>query len=326
MPLKLTRRSDGVVVGGAKPVPLMVTPCTSQCASGPVVTATTVGSLFVIWKAPSFVVLCSAPTLVTVRSRTPGEAPKATLRVAVIRLGLSTLTPAVTPGPKEAVASLAKLAPAMMTTRPVAPWAAVVGATDVMIGPAADVKIVAFCTLAGVTPGLGPEIVVSNAADVTPSGRKPGDTSTAIPEMRMVAFPDVEATASVKETVPELTVGVLSTAPPLSLKETVGVPLKTRPAGRLTVIGLPVASPPVAFSAIWMSPIAEPWDGATIAGLESAVSVVPVFELTLILTVAGALVRGAAQVGPGGPHPSGSPRSVTVKEKVSSPEKLGFGV
>src|ERR1700730_13687227 len=185
VPLKLTRRSDGVVVGGAKPVPMMVTSRLSQCASGPVA-ARTVGSLFVIWMAPSFVVLWAAPTLVTVTSRFPGDAPGATLRVAVIWLGLSTLTPAVvTPGPKDAVALLAKLAPAMTTTRPVAPCAAVVGDTVVMIGPAADVTIVAFCTVAGVTPGLGPEIVVGNAAEVTPSGRKPGATSTAIPETRI---------------------------------------------------------------------------------------------------------------------------------------------
>src|SRR2546428_316608 len=116
-PLKLTRKSDGVVVGAMKPVPMMVTSWLSQWASGPVV---------------------------------------------------------------------------------------------------------ALCGRAGVRRGWGREMVVSNGANATPSGRKRGETSTALPERRIVAPPDVDAGGSVKEIAPERTMGVFSAAPPLSLRETVG--------------------------------------------------------------------------------------------------------
>src|ERR1700730_18016478 len=140
-PLKLTRRSDGVVVGAAKPVPLMVMSWLTQCTSG--LAAVTVGGP-VIWTAPTFVALCPALTLVTVTSRVPSAVPGATLRVAVIWLGLFTVTPAVTPGPRETLASFAKFAPPMTMVRPVAPCAAVGGDTVVMAGPAAGARIVAF--------------------------------------------------------------------------------------------------------------------------------------------------------------------------------------
>ena len=47
--------------------------------------------------------------------------------------------------------------------------------------------------------------------------------------------------------------------------------------------------------------------------------------LTVIETVAAALVSGPEQT-PTSPHPSGSPRSVTVKAKLSGPLKSGSGV
>src|SRR5262249_57151278 len=102
--------------------------------------------------------------------------------------------------------------------------------------------------------------------------------------------------------------GALSTAPLPTLNETVGVPLNVRPTGRLTLIALPAWSAPVAFSSISMSPITELAEGTEIAGAESALLVVPLFGVTWIVTVAGALVSGRAQFGPGVPPLSGLPR------------------
>ena len=195
VPLNLTRRSGGVVVGGAKFVPVIVTSWLSRpCTSGPLA-AVTIGVVPVISKAPVFVTLCSALTLVTVTSRTSSGVSRETLRVTVICVGPTETLVTKTPGPKETLASGAKFAPVSTTTRPTAPSAAVAGETFVRVGPTADVTTVPFFTDwdKPSRPGLGPKIVVSTSAEVTSGGRKPGGTSTLIPDTRALAGPRVEA-------------------------------------------------------------------------------------------------------------------------------------
>ena len=120
-------------------------------------------------------------------------------------------------------------------------------------------------------------------------------------------------------------IGGLKTAPFATWNETVGGARNVMPAGRLSLIALPTASAPVVFSLISTLPSVCASPGATITGTESALLVMPAFGVTSMVTVAGALVSGAAQATPGVPQLSGSPRSLTVNVNVSVPANPGVG-
>src|SRR5437870_7685141 len=146
LPVNVTKMSGGVVVGGVKSAPVMVTSWLSRPRTSGPLTAVTVG-VPVSWKALVLVALWPALTLVTVTSRIPSEVPEDTSTVAVIWVGLSTDRPVTdTPAPKATLASGAKLAPVRTTVRPTAPRPAVAGAIPATVGPAAAVTAVAFFT------------------------------------------------------------------------------------------------------------------------------------------------------------------------------------
>ena len=194
-PVNVTRRSGGVVVGGVKSRPVIVTSWLSRPRTSGPLTPVTVG-VPVSWKAPALLALCPALTLVTLTSRDPSEVPGDTSTVTVICVGLSTDVPVTdTPAPKDTLASGAKFAPVRTTVRPTAPRPADAGATVASVGPAAGVTAVPFFTDwdSPNSPGLGPKTVISTSADVTSGGRKPGGTSTVIPDTRRLAGPCVEA-------------------------------------------------------------------------------------------------------------------------------------
>src|SRR5262249_57854158 len=131
-----------------------------------------------------------------------------------------------TPWPKDTVVFGVKLVPVIVTTRPVAPCAAASVEMFVRTGPAAGETALAFFTDAFCPsrPGFGPNTVTRTSAVVTPSGRKPGATSTAIDEIFMLAGPCVDAAPSVKEIVvlEYSSTGELRTAPLLRSNVTTG--------------------------------------------------------------------------------------------------------